>query len=159
MEQTTTFNTRLATPEDVEVLEEAATDYANSMNTGCEIVNVDYALEVVVPELIANDMLIICECEGKAVGLVGAVVSNSLFNDKTKILQEMFWWTSKDSRNKGVGTVLLKELEAKAKQFEVDLISLSILDSSPKIGGWLKSNNYSLAESCYFKFLEGICQQ
>ena len=103
MEQTTTFNTRLATPEDVEVLEEAATDYANSM----------------------------------------------------KILQEMFWWTSKDSRNKGVGTVLLKELEAKAKQFEVDLISLSILDSSPKIGGWLKSNNYSVAESCYFKFLEG----
>jgi ribosomal protein S18 acetylase RimI-like enzyme len=142
---------REATWDDSDIFLIAAEDYANAMNRGCQMIDVDYASTHLIELLMSNGRILVCEHEGDKVGLVGAIITVSPFNPNTEILQEIFWWTDNAYRNLGVGTLLLEALELEANKLGIQNISMALIDTSPKIEHWLAKRGYNKRESSYLK--------
>ena len=142
---------RVATWDDMDIFRVAAKDYANAMNRGCQMIDVDYASTHLIELLMSSGVVLVCEHNGAKVGLVGALATSSPFNPDTMILQEIFWWSDTKYRNVGIGTLLLETLESEATKLGIENISMALIDTSPDVEDWLLDRGYSKRESSYLK--------
>lgn len=53
----------------------------------------------------------LAEDDGNLVGIVGAIIYPLYFNPGAKVVQELWWWVSPESRGSGVGRQMFSEIE------------------------------------------------
>lgn len=142
---------RKATISDRELFRIAAEDYAECMNTHCEMIDVEYASGDFADFLMDKGVVLVAEIGTRKVGVVGAIVASSPFNPKTHILQELLWWTDPSQRQAGIGETLLASLEEQAYLLGIENITMALINTSPNVGTWLKSKGYNECELSYMK--------
>jgi GNAT superfamily N-acetyltransferase len=104
--------------------------------------------------LARTGIMLIAEHEGKPVGMLGAAFIPVLWNYKTLLAQET-WWYVEPERRKGLGVALLKEYEERASAKGVSFSGI-VHELGPRrqaVGRLYEAKGYAPAESVFFKRL------
>jgi GNAT superfamily N-acetyltransferase len=78
--------------------------------------------------MLANNLLLMAEVDGKVAGAVGAVASPLYANKSVLVGAELFWWVEPEHRNSGVGKLMLSAIEDAARAAGVYRFSMMAFD-------------------------------
>lgn len=127
-----TYTARVAEERDSKWIEEVA-----AVNMLCEellrpeLVN-PVRIKQLVAKGIAEKTCFIAEKDGEPVGVLGAFITENLFNPDIKVLSEIFWYVLPEYRQTRAGILLFKLFDVTAKQIANEA-TLSILIASSEI--------------------------
>lgn len=99
--------------------------------------------------------LLVVESGGKLVGMTAGIVYPFYFNRDHVTGQELFWWVAPEHRANGVGSELLKALEAWAKGRGAQsfaMVALPQLDAE-KVGALYRKAGYRPSENTFIRRL------
>lgn len=102
--------------------------------------------------LIPAGLMLVAEFDGKIIGVAALLVTPFHFNPAVKIGTELFWYVDPDSRESGVGALMLDAIESMAKEKGATLWSMSSF-GLPDADTMLKKRGYKLTERSYTKVL------
>lgn len=114
------------------------------------------SIKRLVSVLIDNHIFMVSDNNGIQ-GIIAGILSNSLYDNKQRILEEKIWFVSKDIRGSGVAIRLFKAFEDEAKKNGVNAIIMTHMvgvmpDNVRKI---YESFKYQPMESNYIKLIGG----
>lgn len=97
-------------------------------------------------------ILLVAESQGRVVGMLGAQLMPAYWNVEVTLCQECFWFVDKDSR-KGVGSALLRELEARATDAGARFCAMVAEHGlrGDAVGRLYKAKGYAPAESVFWR--------
>lgn len=128
-----------------EFFEESLNDYGLLLN--------DNSITETLENYIKNYIGIVVEENEKVIGVVGGLVSPSIF-DKTQLIgQETIWYVDKRFRNKIIGLKLMKAFEEECKKRGAYLIAMVHMGNlyADILDKFYKHRNYKLLEIQYIK--------
>lgn len=139
---------RIATKNDLDLIRGMSERFGKESNMP---VNLDDAMESI-ENYMDFDNCVVCITEG---GMAAAMVAPAFFNKRILIAQELFWWVDKEYRNKGVGHMLLKELEKWALEKGAKaLVMIALMSSFPeKVEKMYINDGYVPFERSFIKYL------
>lgn len=103
--------------------------------------------------VIANHVVLIAEDKGEQLGMIIGLIVPNTFNPNYVGLQELVWWVKEESRNTTAALKLYKAFESRAKELEVDFISMVSTSHTPTLEKLYKKYNYIPVESVFIKEL------
>ena len=96
---------------------------------------------------------LVAEKDGVIIGVIGGVVTNSIFDAKQKVGQEAIWYVDKSERKGTVGIRLLKAFEEECKKRGVNFVIMICMCNlyTELLDRYYKSKHYQLLENHYIK--------
>lgn len=104
-----------------------------------------------VTTLVTNHVVLIATDGGKQLGMIMGLIAPNLFNPSYIGLQEIAWWVKEESRNTTAALKLFKAFEIRAKELEVDFITMTTTSYTPTLEKLYKKNKYIPVETVYIK--------
>ena len=115
-------------------------------------VDIDH-LHALAELIIREHVLLIAEQNGIRCGMIAGLIVPNVFNRNYIGLQEMLWWVVEDKRNTTVAFKLYKAFEERAKELEVDFISMVTTAYTPPLEKYYKKQGFKPVESSFIKEL------
>jgi N-acetylglutamate synthase-like GNAT family acetyltransferase len=110
-------------------------------------------LNALAENLITNHTLLVAEQEGQLVGMIAGILVPNIYNKDYIGLQEMFWWVVEEARTSSAAIRLYGAFEERAKDLEVDFISMVSTVYTPTLENYYKKQGYKPVETSYIKEL------
>lgn len=104
-------------------------------------------------QLITSHVLLIAEQDNIPIGMIGGLITPNIYNLNYIGLQEMFWWVVEDKRTSTTAFKLYKAFEERAKELEVDFISMVTTVYTPTLEKYYKKQGLRPVESSFIKEL------
>lgn len=102
---------------------------------------------------IDNLIGLVIEKDGQVVGMIGGVVSPSMFDSNQIVGQETVWYISKDYRGGSIGFRLMKEFEKRCKSMGATLVYMGHMNNlnADILKRFYEKGNYKSMETHYIK--------
>jgi RimJ/RimL family protein N-acetyltransferase len=113
-------------------------------------------VEAVIRSLVNADRtsstVIVCESEGRVIGVIAGTATTILFNND-KVASEIMWWVEPEHRRSRAGMDLLMAFEAWADYAGCEKVQMIALDNdySRALDTLYRRKNYVRTEQAYFK--------
>lgn len=114
-----------------------------------ELVNID-SLWRLMSVMLRDGTCWVVEDDGECVGVLGSVLTPSMFNHNYMTLAEVFWYVLPEFRQTRAGVLLLNAVEKKAEEVADELI-FSLLPASPLKDCSLEKRGYKMVEKVFRK--------
>ena len=110
-------------------------------------------LKETIANFIDNHVGLVAEREGKIVGVIGGLISRSIFNKDEVVGQEAIWYMSKDERKGSLGIRLMKAFERTCKEKGAKFIVMIHMSNllAKSLGRFYSSMKYKLMEVQFIK--------
>lgn len=104
-------------------------------------------------DFICNKIVIVAEKDKKIIGVIGGLISPSIFDSNQLFAQEFIWYVSKNERESSIGIRLLKAFEEECKRQKANLISMIRMNNlyADTLDRFYKMRHYKLMENHYIK--------
>lgn len=141
---------RLALEEDLDWLINIAAIRMLSEEVGRpEYIDID-RINFLLEEMIRQGTLYVTEEKDKLTGVIGGLFIPNFFNEKIKVLAEVFWYVVPEFRGSRAGALLLN-IFTKKGELEADEICFSLLTKSMINPKTLTKRGYAMVEHAFRK--------
>jgi hypothetical protein len=101
--------------------------------------------------IIASDIFLVSEVDGKLVGGIGGKILPNLWSPKDVHLVEMFWWVDPKWRKGMLGLRLMDAFEEVGKIKEANSVVMVSTNLTPQLGKLYERRGYTMYEETYRK--------
>ncbi len=146
------YNVRKAVPEDFPTLLPMAKSFYNSTSLAKTM---EFHLESILEHyiiLLTNGAVFVGEVDGKAVGMLGVLISPFDLNTNYTICSERMWWVEEEHRRSPLGRLMHKAMQEFAKSRGCHKEVMAMLDTSPpELEQYYLSQGYHKTETAFIK--------
>jgi hypothetical protein len=145
---------RIAHVEDYETVSKMAVMFYSTTSQSKVIPYDEATAQRLFLDLVMNGFIILCEKDGKDVGMLGCMVTPAMLNNNYKVATELFWWVEPEARKGKDGLLMLKLAEQVAKVDGCSILAMGTLDNSPEgLGKVYEHLGYKRQEETWVKEL------
>jgi hypothetical protein len=147
------ISVRPATADDIADIADMAVPFIAYSDYGPFVNPTKQDMEAVLLKMIDTGIVLGAFDEGKAVGVIVAVMTHPWLSPSTRVAAEMAWWVNEEYRGGRTAFLLLKAFEDWAKSNQADVIALSdlVINGDTPIGKMVAKLGYTLVERSHVK--------
>ena len=95
----------------------------------------------------------VIDVDGKAVGILAAIMTSVWYSPSTKVAQEMMWWVNEEYRGTIASIKLIKAYENWAREQGAQIIAMCdlVIEGHEPVGTTLNKLGYEMSERTYIK--------
>ena len=106
-----------------------------------------------VKSVLESGIIFVIDVDGKAVGVLAAMMTSVWYSPSTKLAAEIMWWVNEEHRGTIASIKLLRTYEKWALDNGANLIAMSdlVIEGQEPVGTTLNRLGYEMSERTYIK--------
>ena len=144
---------RKATIDDLDQIVEMANRFIAFAPHGSLIKHTTDDIVNTVRLFLESGIIFVIDVDGKAVGILFAMMTSVWYSPSTKVAHEMMWWVNEEHRGTIASIKLLRTYEKWALDNGANLIAMSdlVIEGHEPVGTTLNRLGYEMSERTYIK--------
>jgi hypothetical protein len=144
---------RKATIDDLDQIVEMANRFIAFAPHGSLIKHTTDDIVNTVRLLLESGIIFVIDVDGKAVGILAAMMTSVWYSPSTKVAHEMMWWVNEEHRGTIASIKLIKAYENWAQENGANLIAMCdlVIEGQEPVGTTLNRLGYEMSERTYIK--------
>jgi len=144
---------RKATIDDLDQIVEMANRFIAFAPHGSLITHTTDDIVNTVRLFLESGIIFVIDVDGKAVGILAAMMTSVWYSPLTKVAHEMMWWVNEEHRGTIASIKLIKAYEKWAREQGAQIIAMCdlVIEGHEPVGTTLNRLGYEMSERTYIK--------